>query len=109
MSESKRTRVMCKFLEDRGALIFAVVASLRQEPGWPDRYIAPPGVWLEFKLRSKPTPKQAWVLEQLTLRGAQAYVVRHLDGNFVDIEDHSGRCLREGVPWHEFIGVLKEL
>lgn len=101
---------MCTYLESHGAFIFAVVASMRQEPGWPDRYISPPGAWCEFKVgKNKPTPKQAWVLEQLAIRGARAYVIRHLDGEFVNIEDHNGVCLRTTVPWEEFVWTLSRV
>lgn len=110
MTESEQTRKMCEFLQERGALIFAIVASRMQEPGWPDRYIAPPGVWCEFKVKNnKPTPKQRWVLEQLSLRDVRSYVVRHLAHEYVDIEDYDGLCLRAAVPWCRFIDTLKEL
>lgn len=111
MSESSQTRDLCTHIEDtRGALTFAVVASRMQEPGWPDRYVAPPGAWCEFKTGEKRvTPKQRWVLEELTKRGVGAYVVRHRPGRLVDIEDFSGRVLVARVSWDEFVEVLRGL
>lgn len=111
MSESSDTRELCKFLQDeQGALTFAIVASMRQEAGWPDRYIAPPGAWAEFKsLDGETEPKQRWVLRELTRRGVLAVVVRHTGEEAVDIEAENRRVLVSDVPWKNFLRELEKL
>ncbi len=108
MSESKDTRDVCKIMEKQGALVFAIVGGHLQEAGWPDRYVAPPGVWLEFKgKKGKPTPKQRYILHSLRLRDVPAYVARHVDG-MVQLEWEDGTVL-EVAPQERLLDVLKKM
>lgn len=51
MSESAATRVFCKLLESHNSLTCAIVGSLRQKRGLPDRFISHRRWqgWVEFK------------------------------------------------------------
>lgn len=87
--ESKFTKVICDALKKRNALVFAIVAGKRQEPGWPDRYVAHTlwSGWLEFKgPKTVVTDLQRYRLRELVARGVEAWVLREPD----IIENHSG-------------------
>ncbi len=96
MSECKATREICEVLRRRNALVFAIVGSTMQEPGWPDRYVAHRkwSGWLEFKMMvGALSTKQRIIIRELTERGVPAYVVRIYDRGRLDIEDHNGNVL----------------
>lgn len=80
MTESQLTRRLCRELEELGALTFAVVGGMRQEAGWPDRYVAHAvwSGWLEFKVYGNAlSPLQAKRLRELESRGVAAMCVNH--------------------------------
>lgn len=107
MAECKWTREICAQLERYNTLIFPVVASRMQKPGWPDRFIAHTQWqgWLEFKDYKTPVSRlQKKVLRELRLRNKRlAYIVRRPDR----IEDERGNLLGhfDGTG----LGLLKEL
>lgn len=79
MTEGKATRMLCRELEHLGCLTFAIVGSVRQESGWPDRYIV--GFnwtgWVEFKGPTTTwTDKQQWVHRELRRRKVHCVMAR---------------------------------
>lgn len=90
MTESKWTRKICCEMEECNAIVTAMVASMMQQPGIPDRHVchAHWGGWLEFKgERTRLTDVQKiFVREQNRRRPGTAFVVRAPDR----IEDHEG-------------------
>ena len=89
--ECKRTRDLCTDLRARGAMVFAVVGSVMQEPGWPDRYVHHVwwSGWIEFKDGTRRlTPKQQYVIRELNARRpCSAFVVRFPDRVENDLGD----------------------
>lgn len=80
MTEAQWTRKVCTEMRRCNALIFAIVGSRMQEPGWPDRYICHTWWhgWLEFKgEHTRLTPHQTRIINFLNSRQPGcAYVVR---------------------------------
>lgn len=95
LTESEQTRKLCKALTDRGVKCFAIVASERQEPGWPDRFFSCPWfqVWIEFKaVRGSISIKQRIIIRRLRAdRKNSAIVVRYT--NPPRAEDEAGNVL----------------
>jgi hypothetical protein len=77
--EIKWTKKICKELEAQGAMIFPIVASRMQPPGWPDRIIVHKN-WtgfIEFKGESTAIrPVQVVVMRNLRKRGKIVYLAR---------------------------------
>lgn len=90
MNETQWTKTITDDMKKCNAMVFAIVGSLMQEPGWPDRFISH-SVWqghLEFKgVKTKLEAKQAFIVRELNRRKeGTAYVIRQPDR----IEDHRG-------------------
>ena len=88
--ECKKTRDLCNELKKLNAVVLAIVAHTKQEPGWPDRYICHTRWhgWIEFKdVHTRLAPLQRIRIRELRKRGDNAWVVRFPDR----IEDHEGR------------------
>lgn len=73
------TKRVCRELVDDGAVIFPIVASVKQPPGWPDRLVVHRHcmVLLEFKGENTPiSPAQRVVHTSLERRGRYAFFIR---------------------------------
>lgn len=94
-------------MRKRNALVFAIVASEMQEPGWPDRILNhryTGTVFLEFKgVHTRLNAKQRLIIKGLCERDCAAYVVRQPNR----IEDYNGLHLAsfDGTGW----GLIKTL
>ncbi len=95
--ECEKTRKLCTELKNVNALVFAIVGSTRQEPGWPDRWISHK-LWtgfIEFKdERTAIKKKQRWIIQQINKRSpGGAFFVRFpnriesWDGKLIDTFD----------------------
>jgi hypothetical protein len=77
--EIQWTKKICKELEACGAMIFPIVASRMQPPGWPDRIVVHKN-WhgfIEFKgEHTAVRPVQAVVMKNLRKRGKLVYIAR---------------------------------
>lgn len=93
MTESEWTRRICNGLKECGAVVFALVGSRMQAPGWPDRWVGHTvwSGWLEFKgLDTELRPLQAKIISDINARWpGGAYVVRQ----GITIEDAHGNVL----------------
>ena len=73
------TKRVCRELVEDGAVIFPIVASVKQPPGWPDRLVVhrTAMVLLEFKGPTTPVGRaQEVVHNQLLRRGKYAFFIR---------------------------------
>lgn len=94
MNESKWTREICGELHRNNAMVHAIVGTMMQAAGWPDRYVAHT-LWqgyLEFKGEKTELKKhQAIILRELNKRRpGLAYVVRYPNR----IEDYNGNLVK---------------
>ena len=106
-TESERTRRFCAEMIRLNGVVFAVVGGVRQEAGWPDRYICHRvwQGWIEFKNPNGTlSTKQRIVLRSLHERKpGLAYVVRWpgyvelWDGTVVAEFDGSARDFLEAM------------
>lgn len=95
-NESDFTKAFCRKLENRGALVFPIVANVRQHPGWPDRLII--ATWwcglLEFKgPRTRVSPLQKIIGTRIRERNPDAaYVLRAKsnEGEAGELQDFEG-------------------
>ena len=120
-TETKWTRDICQEIKGLNGLVFAIVASERQEPGWPDRFICHRR-WnghIEFKGRKTPIGgKQKLILRRLRERGANACITRYPDrietpdGELIARFDGTGRgllkTLRDLDPLKNLLDCLRE-
>lgn len=93
--ESKWTAKVVKEAREIGTLVFAIVGSEMQEPGWPDRHFTHRrwSGFLEFKGKvTRVKPKQAIIIRELNRRKpGSAYIVRWPGL----VQDHDGNTLGE--------------
>lgn len=92
MTESESTRRFCQEMVKLNAVVFSIVGSNMQSPGWPDRYIAHRrwAGWIEFKgPRTRLAHLQALRIRALRERGVNAVIVRFPNR----IEDENGELL----------------
>ncbi len=79
MKESAFTKDCCKIMEQKGALIYPIVAHQMSEPGWPDRMICFNG-WialLEFKgVKTPLEDNQKFLIHKLERRNVPVWVCR---------------------------------
>lgn len=105
MPEIKFTRKICKELERVNGMIIPYVASMRNMPGVPDRYLVHKhwSGWLEFKgVHTKLQLNQKLVMRKMRERGCPAFVVR--EPGVVETEE--GEILGEFVNVTQLIQIL---
>jgi len=100
MSETKFTKWFCECLELYNTMTFAIVGSMMQEAGWPDRYFAHRNFgdcWIEFKKDDEPLRKlQDKIIRDLNAHSTKAFVGRFISDKLAfQLEDADGNVFRE--------------
>lgn len=96
--EAQWTKKICKGLIECGAMVFPIVASRMQPPGWPDRLVVH-REWvglIEFKgVDTIVRPVQIAVIRELRKRGKCVFIARE-PGELWDLDVHVGDFTTSG-------------
>lgn len=113
LTEPQQTVLLCKELEQLGAMVLPIVGGSMQPPGWPDRYVHMPcgQWWLEFKgPQTKLGVAQRERIRQLNRRElCSAFVVRFRTTGEVlmgQVEDEDGLVYFEWYCVSELVDKL---
>ena len=96
MNECAFTRWFCSCLKAVNTEVVAMVGSMRQKAGLPDRYVCHTRFrgWLEFKLGDRRlTTTQHILMKRLLERGDTCLVVRYRKKGTIEIESLSRKIL----------------
>lgn len=113
MSESTRTRELCRYIEiNRQAMVLPIIGGPWMPVGWPDRLFVLPGlhIWVEFKIGSGTLkPRQKERCFELLEHGAFVFCAVLDEFHFnIEVQSIDGEWVWQ-TRWSKFIQHLKEI